>query len=185
VLVQAERALDLLRPRLHDAEPQVRTSAAAALSAFMAHPRFIHVLTHLRQRLDSSTNDARERAAQLLGMFRDVGSVPALIAMLDDKGAAREAAHGALTQIALVDHGPKSKSWLKWWERARKSTRIDWLIDALKSKEADVRFLAGAELVQITGTDFGYGSDRSARERLEAIRRVEKWWHDERAALGT
>ena len=104
--------------------------------------------------------------------------------LLEEKGPVAEAAHGALTRITLVDLGPKLKGWEKWWERARTKTRIDWLIDALRHKERDVRFVAATELQEITGQDFGYDCDRQKRDREDAVRRVEAWWESERAAIG-
>jgi hypothetical protein len=184
VVVPDDRAIDVLRPRLHDFEGKVRTLATAGLSHFVAHPKFIQVLTHLRQRLAAPSHEARERAAMLLGNFRDVGAIPTLMRLLEEKGSVSEAAHGALTRITLVDLGPKLKSWEKWWERARTKTRIDWLIDALRHKERDVRFVAATELQEITGQDFGYDCDKQKRDREDAVRRVEAWWESERAAIG-
>jgi len=184
VVVPDERAIDHVRPRLHDFEARVGLLATAALSHFMAHPRFIHVLSHLRQRLAVPSHEARARAATLLGNFRDVGAIPVLIRLLDEKEPVLSAAHGALVRIALVDLGTKSKAWDKWWERARQKTRIDWLIDALRHKERDMRFVAATELVEIAGQDFGYDCDRAKRDREDAVRRVEAWWSSERAAIG-
>lgn len=184
VLVPDERALDLLKKRLHDHEPRIRTLATAAMSHFLAHPRFAHVLQHLRDRLASPSAEAKERAISLLGNFRDVGSIPVLIDLLDEKHPAIPlAAHQALVQITLTDEGPKAKAWRRWWERARKKTRIDWLIEALRSKERQARFVAMSELVSMTGQDFGYRCDAAKKDREAAVRAVETWWAEEMARM--
>lgn len=184
VLVPDERAMDLMRKRLHDHEPRIRMLATAALTHFIAHPKFAHVLQHLRDRLASPSAEARERAIAMLGNFRDVGAIPALIDMLEEKHAAIPlSAREALNQITFSDHGPKAKAWNKWWEKARKKTRMDWLIEGLKSKDRQTRFFASSELLALTGQDFGFNCDAGKKEREIAVRNVEHWWDDERARM--
>lgn len=182
--VPDERCLDVLRPRLHDSEPKIRRIAAEALSHFMAHPRFEPLLVQLRERVGSPMPEARQRAIWLLGFFRDVGAVPLLIKQLDERNTlVVDAARAALRQIALQDLEPKSKIWLKWWEKARKRSRIDWLIEGLKSRDRDLRYIASTELSRLVGTDFGYRCDDPKRARDAAVKRYEQWWDDERAKL--
>lgn len=184
VAVPDERCLEVLRPRLHDPEPRIQRLAADAMAPFLDHPRFAQVLAHLRARLDSPMPEAKARAIRLLGHFRDVGSVPLLIGALDDKHAeVARAAHEALIVIALQDLEPRSKVWLKWWEKARKRSRIDWLIEGLSSSTRDIRLIASTELARIAGTDFGYRCDDPKRFREAAIQRYEEWWAEERARL--
>jgi hypothetical protein len=185
LLVPADSAIRLLRPRLHDHEPKIRTLAAAALSQFMAHPDFEgQVLHHLRERLTSPAVEARVRAIQLLGNFRDVGAVPALIPVVEEKNqAVAEVAREALGQITLQDFAYKGRAWKKWWEKARKRSRIEWLIDGLRSKERNIRFLASAELLAITEQDFGYHCDQPKREREQGAHRYEAWWDEQRRAM--
>jgi hypothetical protein len=175
-----ERSLELLRPRLHDQEPRVRKLAAAALSHYVAHPDFEAVLAHLRNRLTSPAPEARARAIWFLGYFRDVGSVPQLIELLNDGGDVGKAARKALKQITLQDFGELAKSWQKWWRRGRKRSRIDWLIDGLRSKDRDLRYIASTELSRLSGDSFGYRYDDPRRERDNAIRIFEEWWKVER-----
>lgn len=182
-LAPDERAIELLRPRLHDAEPRIRRVAAAALSHFVAHEGFGAVLTHLRARLTSAAPEARQRAVWFLGYFRDVGSVPQLIALLDDTPEVARSARGALKQITLQDLGPLAKAWDRWWRRAKKKTRIDWLIEGLRSRDRDLRYIASIELTRLAGESFGYRCDDPKRERDQAIKGFESWWETKQAKL--
>jgi hypothetical protein len=58
-------------------------TTSGELANRLTHPRFEVVLAHLRERVNSPLLDARRRAVQLLGAFRDVGSVPLLIGLLE------------------------------------------------------------------------------------------------------
>jgi hypothetical protein len=176
VLTPDARAIDLLRPRLHDQEPRIRQLAADALAPFVAHPRFEAVLTHLRERLAAPLSETRRRAVQLLGAFRDVGAVPLLIGQLERGGDLAEDVRQALQGITLQDHGLRARPWEKWWARARKRSRIDWLLEGLASDEGDIRRAAHAELTAIVGEDFGYRPDQPKKERHVAIAAFQGWW---------
>src|SRR5690606_25283182 len=114
--------------------------------------------------------EARQRAVWFLGYFRDVGSVPQLIALLDDTPEVARSARGALKQITLQDLGPLAKAWDRWWRRAKKKTRIDWLIEGLRSRDRDLRYIASIELTRLAGESFGYRCDDPKRERDQAIK---------------
>ena len=177
------RAIDLLRSRLHDQEPRIRELAAEALMPFLAHPRFETLLQHLRERTSSSSKpyplESRRRAVELLGQFRDVGAVPLLVALLSTELA--ETARQALRSIALQDYGARPRGWEKWWAKAKKRSRLDWLIDALSSEELELRTQAHRELQALAGDDFGYRPDGDKRTRLRAIEVWQQWWSDEKA----
>ena len=178
------RAIELLRPRLGDQEPRIRELAAEALLPFVAHPRFEAVLAHLRERLHAPVLEARRRAAVLLGTFRDVGAVPDLIAMLDEKGG--ELAHElrtALRPITLQDFGTRGKAWQRWWAKAKRKSRMDWLIDGLSSDDRDLRAQALVELEQLTGDSFGYKPDDPKKQRDRAVEVFQHWWKEERVRL--
>jgi hypothetical protein len=178
-LTPDDRAIDLLRARLHDQEPKIRALAAEALAPFVAHPRFEHVLIHLRERLQSPLLDARRRAVQLLGAFRDVGAVPLLVALLDAKVDLAEDARQSLRAITLQDFGVRSKGWDKWWSKAKKKSRVDWLIEGLSSEDRELRTIAHAEMTAITGDDFGYRPDEPKRNRERAVAVFQTWWAEE------
>jgi len=173
------RAIDLLRNRLHDAEPRIQKLAAEALVPFLAHPRFETLLVHLRERTSATAKpyplEARRRAAELLGEFRDVGAVPLLVNMLAFPEM-QEVARHALRATTLQDLGARPKPWEKWWQRAKKRSRIDWLIDGLQSEELSLRQLAHRELAALTGDDFGYRADCDKRARARAVEVWLQWW---------
>lgn len=175
------RGIDLLRARLHDQEPRIRQLAADALAPFVAHPRFESVLVHLRERLTSTLLEARRRAVHLLGSFRDVGAVPMLIALLDAKPPAELAVdtQHALRAITLQDFGVRARGWDKWWQKAKKRSRVDWLIEGLASEDRELRAIAHQELGSLAGDDFGYRPDDDKRARLRAIATFQTWWHEE------
>ncbi len=181
------RAIDLLRARLHDQEPRIRELAAEALMPFLAHPRFEALLVHLRERTSTSSKpypmESRRRAVQLLGQFRDVGAVPLLIALLaqHSDGDLADDTRRALRAIALQDFGNRPKGWEKWWGRAKKRSRLDWLIDGLASEELELRQDAHRELASLAGDDFGYRPDADKRSRQRAIEVWQQWWTEERA----
>jgi hypothetical protein len=176
------RAVHLLRNRLHDAEPRIQRLATEALVPFLAHPRFEGLLVHLRERALATTRahpfEARRRAAELLGEFRDVGAVPLLMNLLS-LPELQEVARRALRAITLVDHGTRSRGWEKWWARGRKRSRIDWLIDGLGSEELELRSAAWRELAALVGDDFGYRPDADKRSRQRAIEVWQQWWQAE------
>ncbi len=180
-LTPDSRGIDLLRARLHDQEPRIRLLAADALAPFVAHPRFEAVLVHLRDRLQSPLLDARRRAVQLLGAFRDVGGVPLLIALLDGRGATdlAEDVRQALRAITLQDFGTRARGWDRWWQKAKKKTRVDWLIEGLSSEDRELRTIAHVELAAITGDDFGYRADEPRRNRQRAVAVFQTWWSEE------
>ncbi|MDP2340721.1 MAG: hypothetical protein Q8O67_07180 [Deltaproteobacteria bacterium] len=177
------RAIDLLRARLHDQEPRIRELAAEALMPFLAHPRFETLLIHLRERTSTSSKpyplESRRRAVELLGQFRDVGAIPLLVALLSTELA--ETARHALRGIALQDYGARPRGWEKWWAKAKKRSRLDWLIDALSSEELELRTEAHRELQALAGDDFGYRPDGDKRTRARAIEVWQQWWSDEKA----
>ena len=181
-----ERGVDLLRARLHDTEPRIRALATEALVPFIAHPRFETVLTHLRERLNSPLLDARRRAVQLLGAFRDVGAVPLLVATLEgrDRAEIGEDVRLALRLITLQDFGVRARGWERWWARARKKSRVDWLVEGLDSEDRELRTVAALELTALAGDDYGYRPDGDKRARQRGTASFARWWLDEQRRYG-
>ena len=176
------RAIDLLRNRLHDAEPRIQQLATEALVPFLAHPRFETLLIHLRERTSAATRpyplEARRRASQLLGEFRDVGSVPLLLGLLG-LPEMQDTARQALRTISLQDLGSRPRAWEKWWQRAKKHSRLDWLLEGLASEELELRSAAHRELAGLAGDDFGYRPDADKRSRQRSISVWQQWWVEE------
>ncbi len=175
------RAIELLRARLYDAEPRIRALAVDAIQPWMAHKRFEPLLVHLRERVVTERlvpTESRRRAVELLGTFRDVGAVPLLVAQLG--GPLGDTARTALRAVTLQDHGARPRAWEKWWAKAKKLSRIDWLIEGLGSEELELRRAAHTELRTVTGDDFGYRPDAERRVRQRAVVVWQQWWSDER-----
>ncbi|MFZ9889209.1 MAG: HEAT repeat domain-containing protein, partial [Myxococcota bacterium] len=170
------RAIQFLRHRLNDPEPLVSELAASALAPFVEHPEFRQVLEHYRRRLVGATVEGRTRAAWLLGEFRDVASVPQLIAALRDRAEVANAAHLALTKVTLQDLGFEASGWIAWWKVGKRRCRVEWLLDGLVSPEFDLRELAGRELTLLAGTDHGYHGDDPLPRREEATQQFMHWW---------
>jgi len=177
-------AIPYLLRRLHDDEPRIRKLAGDVLASYVAEPGFEQVLRHLRTRVTSVVPEGRRRAIHFLGRFRDVGAIPALIASLrakepDVSGEAAQSLHA----ITLQSFGGNDRKWTAWWEKNKSRSRIEWLIDALKDGDVEVRARAGAELSSLTRDTFGFKADAARKDRDVAIKRWETWWADERRRL--
>lgn len=165
------RAIELLRPRLHDHEHRVRDLAAEALLPLVEHAAFDGLLIHLRGRLHSPVIEARRRAMELVGMYRDVASIPLLIDGLEPPAPLEllEPARAALRLITCHDFGTKSRLWRRWWSKAKVRSHQEWLLDALEADEFRLRTQAGAELQRQIG-DFGYRADGDKKSQASAMR---------------
>ncbi len=115
------------------------------------------------------------RAIAALEQSRSPQSVPALIERLRDRHAA-DAAKAALVAITRQDFGTSRRAWTGWWRKAGDKERIEWLLEALTHKRADLRLAASQELQAATGVYFGYHFDLPERDREEARRRWTEWW---------
>ena len=85
----------------------------------------------------------------------------------------------ALREITLQDFGPRPRPWDKWWQKAKRKSRIDWLIDGLESDDVELRKLSVAELAPIAGDDFNYDAEFEKRMRQNSIKMFRKWWSDQ------
>ncbi len=170
------RAIDVVRARLHDQEPRIQLLAAQALAPFVAHARFAAVLSHLRERLAAPSVPARRRAVVLLGTFRDVSAVPLLIALLDRHAEHSEDVRQSLRAITLADFGIKARAWEKWWGRAKKQSRVDWLLDGLLSDDRELRVISHQELTALAGDAHGYHADLPRADRKRSADGFVRWW---------
>jgi len=184
VAVPDVRAVDVLLPRLYDADARVRALAVEAIAPWSGHKRFERLLARLRERVLTErmvATESRRRAVELLGVFRDVGAVPLLIEQL--RGPLGAAASLSLRAITLQDHGPQARPWRRWWGSAKKRSRVDWLIAALDSDDAALRRMACEDLRGAVGADFGYRPDGDAAERARAAQEWQHWWMAEQKTL--
>jgi hypothetical protein len=174
-----EDAWPTLVDRAFDEDPALRALATSGLRRFASQPGFRDALARLNVELESSEPGRQLLAAEAAGILRDPGAVPALIHHVgSDDATLAEAAHRALFLITRQDFGRKRRKWLSWYEHNQPRHQIEWLIDALGSKEEEVRRSAEEDLRLLTGKDFGYldGSSRSGREHVQRL--WIRWWQD-------
>jgi hypothetical protein len=136
----------------------------------------------LADKLQGELKGAAERAipaAGALGELRDGQAVPALIEALGGPPALAQTAARALLEIAQQDFGLNRKKWQSWWETHKKGDRVDWLLEGLGHKSAEIRFSSSEELRAVTGEYFGYHFDLPKKEREEARERWQTWWRTE------
>ena len=125
-------------------------------------------------------------AVEALSELRDREAIPLLLDKLGD-GDSRlvEAAQAALRVITRHDLGGARWRWSRWWREHKDRHRIEWLIDALTEKNAELRLEAAQELEELSGRYVGYHFDLGRREREEARRRWFDWWQSTgKATLG-
>ena len=117
--------------------------------------------------------------------LRDPGALPALLERLGEDTPLGKAALAALVTITRHDFGTTRWRWTRWWREWKSRHRIEWLIDALTEKNAELRLQAAQELEELSGRYFGYHFDLGRREREEARRRFTDWWQTTgKATLG-
>jgi hypothetical protein len=134
--------------------------------------------TLLGQARSAQDADEAARAIGLLTELRATSAVPVLIDLVTDhRRKVAAAARAALTALTRQDFGDARKGWLAWWQKARGKHRMEWLLDALAHKRAELRMAAADELQAVTGVYFGYHYDLPERDREEARRRWVEWWN--------
>ncbi|OGQ18644.1 MAG: hypothetical protein A2138_24370 [Deltaproteobacteria bacterium RBG_16_71_12] len=112
--------------------------------------------------------------------------MPLLMAVLEGRDKAELADHVrlALRAITLRDFGVRPRGWERWWAKARKKSRVDWLLDGLDSDDRELRTIASLELTALAGDDFGYRPDADKRARQRAAAAFARWWLDEQRRYG-
>ncbi len=162
--------------RIFDRHPVVASAARAALVLLQELPNFEEALLRLRRSLLSPHGEVVANAARALGTLRDVGSIDELIPLTGhpDRNVA-QAASEALRDITKQSFA-QTRRWSGWWEENRSRPRMEWLIDALKHKDLDLRLSAIDELVRVVNDNLGYYADAPKKERDEAADRWAQWW---------
>jgi hypothetical protein len=118
-----------------------------------------------------------EEAARALGAIADREAIPALLDLLPSATpSVKEAALAALRAITLHDLGQSRWRWARWWREFSGKHRVEWLLDALDSREPELRLEAARELERLSGRYVGYHFDLGKRDREEARRRWQDWW---------
>jgi hypothetical protein len=87
-----------------------------------------------------------------------------------------EPARRALISLTKQDFGTAARKWRAWWSKHRREHRIEWLLEGLASKDADIRRSAVEDLRMLTGEFFDYQYDAARRDREQARQRWIEWW---------
>jgi hypothetical protein len=155
-----------------------RKELARTLRRHLHQPALEQALGRWRAAVRSGGPDV-VAAIEALTELRDREVVPLL---LDRLGGGDErvnrAAQVALRTLTRHDFGGTRWRWSRWWREWKDRHRIEWLIDALTEKDAELRLEAAQELEELSGHYFGYHFDLGRREREEARRRWVDWWQN-------
>jgi hypothetical protein len=160
-------------------DPEARRRALRGLRPQLGHPKISARLVELRARVAAADGDVERllRAISDLAALADPEAVPILFDRLKaDDARVSQAAHAALVEITKRDFGATRWRWGNWWRQARHKHRIEWLIDALGGRSAELRLAAALELEQLGTAYVGYHFDLGKRDREEARRRWLDWW---------
>ncbi len=159
---------------LFDFEPDIAAAARAAAGALRRVPRFTTSMRDLRQELMSQDTLRRSLAARALGVLHDREAVEGLINLTgSDDMLCAEAAAEALQQITRQGFGAEQTAWTRWWAENRNRTRGEWLVQALRHPELDVRLSAIEELSRPLNDNLGYLADAPVQAREAAARKWE------------
>jgi hypothetical protein len=159
---------------LFDFEPDIASAARAAAGSLRRVPRFTSSMRDLRQELASSDTLRRSLAARALGVLHDREAVEGLINLTgSDDTLCAEAAAEALQEITRQGYGADQHAWTRWWAENRTRTRGEWLVQALRHPELDVRLAAIEELSRPLNDNLGYLADASPQAREAAARKWE------------
>ena len=128
--------------------------------------------------LDDPVSWVRTGAAEGLARLADTTAIPDLIDAHSRGGEASEYSRKALFEITNQDFGNSTRKWRGWWSKNQDRNRIEWMLEGLGHKNADVRKSAAETLHKITGEYFGYSHDLPKKEREKARQQWNEWWHD-------
>lgn len=168
-------ALRELVERLFDTDFGVRSAAVEALLGYP--PRDLEAsLESARRALHAKDAVRVQAAARALGELADVKAIPDLLDALGRGDAAADAIRHALRHLTKQDHGTSVRKWRAWWGKHKDRHRIEWLIDGLAHKDANLRASAVEDLRTLSGEYFGYHHDLPKKEREQTRKRWQLWW---------
>ncbi len=157
---------------LFDYEPDIASAARAAATTLRRLPRFDTAMRDLRQELAAVDPLRRSLAARVLGVLHDRESIEGLINLTgSDDGLCAQAATEALNEITRAGLAADQRRWSAWWAENRGRTRAEWLINALRHADVDVRLSAIEELSRAMNDNFGYFADAPHAARDAAVAR--------------
>lgn len=163
--------------RVFDRHPIVAGAARVALAAMRGVQGFEEAVAKIRAGLSSRDSETANSAAKALGALRDAAAVEPLIGLTGHENRAlAQSAADALREITKQPLGLSPEKWSGWWEQAKLKAREEWLLEALRHKDLEVRASAAEELARAAGDSFGYIAEGSRQEREDAVARFEEWW---------
>ena len=173
--VRSRDALHSLVERIFDPDYGVRGVAIEALAAFS--PRDIDAaMAGVRPALHSEDLERVSAVAHAVTLLFDVGALGDLVDLVGRDSRRGELARRALVALTRHDLGTSARRWRSWFDEHRGRHRIEWLIDALGSRDQPLREVALEDLRRVTGEDFGSAAGESRKERDGLTERWRAWW---------
>ena len=137
------------------------------------------VIKHLHERMNGNSIEAKKRAIECLGTFRDVSAVEPLIGILErQEKSTLQFALLALEEITRQSWGLNVRKWRGWWNKHLHQSRTEWLVLALESKDLNVREASITELEELHGERKNYVAAGARRPRSKAVSNWKKWVKD-------
>ncbi len=174
--LRPEQVLNELVERLFDTDEKIRVLAVEALAGY-PKADLSSALDFARRALHSEDNGRVKVAADGLTKLGDVTAIPDLIDAHSRGGDAAEVSRSALFQLTTQDFGNSTRKWRGWWEKNKSRSRIDWMLEGLDHKNAEVRKQAVETLRSLTGEYFGFGHDLPKKEREKTRQLWVDWWN--------
>jgi hypothetical protein len=174
--VRFEAAIMPLVERLFDTDYGIREVALEGLSGYPSRA-LDEALEVPRRALHSEDVEKIKTAAHALAVLADVRAIPDLLDVHGRGGAAATIVGKALVGLAKQDFGISNKKWRQWWDRNRRKSRVEWLLEGLAHREADIRRSSVEDLRKATGEYFGFHHDLPKKEREAARQRWLDWWN--------
>jgi hypothetical protein len=179
------RCMRALAEHAFDPDADVRLIATRVLESYSRAEGFVAATELVRAELRSRDRDRALLAAEAAGTLRDTQAVYTLIELLSvrDKQV-RETALEALCSITAKHLGYRPAKWRAWYDEHGQETRVEWVIEALRHRDAAVRRWAADELVRITGhrVTAPAGEKMTAKYLYQAW---QQWWAASTADRGS
>lgn len=174
--IRPPEVLNELVERLFDTDEKIRELAVEALRGYPSEERS-KALDFARRALHSEDNGRVKVAADGLTKLADTSAIPDLIDAHSRGGDAASVSRSALFQLSAQDFGNSTRKWRSWWEKNQERHPIEWMLDGLNSKSAEVRQHACEVLRSMSGEYFGYGHDLPKKERDKTRQLWMDWWN--------
>ena len=163
--------------RLFDGDENIRNVAVDALGGY-AKDALHEGLEFARRALHSEDNARVKLAAEGLTKLEDTSAIADLIDAHSRGGDAGEFTKRALLLLTGQDFGNSNRKWRGWWDKNCDKSRIEWMLEGLSHKNAEIRQNAAETLRKMTGEYFGYGHDVPKKEREKTRKLWLAWWEE-------